>query len=62
VLSYWRDVIPREGKAPLFVIFAMTPAAQAGVPVRPPPLVVRDGQGRRTPEFVAVREAMGMPA
>jgi len=61
-LSYWREVIPREGKSPLFVVFAMTAAAQAGGLVRPPPLVVRDQQGRRTPEFMAVREAMGMPA
>jgi tRNA1Val (adenine37-N6)-methyltransferase len=61
-LSYWRDVIPRQGKAPLFVVFAMTAGAQADAPVRPPPLVVRDGQGRRTPEFMVVREAMGMPA
>jgi hypothetical protein len=30
--------------------------------VSPPALVVRDGQGRRTLEFAAVREAMGMPA
>jgi tRNA1Val (adenine37-N6)-methyltransferase len=60
-LSYWREVIPREGKDPLFVVFAMTVAALAGAPVRPAPLVVRDRQGRRTPEFVAVREAMGMP-
>jgi len=61
-LSHWREVIPREGKAPLFVVFALTVVARAGVPVRPPPLVVRDRQGRRTPEFMAVREAMGMPA
>jgi tRNA1(Val) A37 N6-methylase TrmN6 len=61
-LSYWRDVIPREGKAPLFVVFAMTAAARVGAAVMPPPLVVRDRQGRRTPEFVAVRESMGMPA
>jgi tRNA1(Val) A37 N6-methylase TrmN6 len=61
-LSHWREVIPREGKAPLFVVFALTAAARAGIPVRPPPLVVRDRQGRRTPEFMAVREAMGMPA
>ena len=27
----------------------------------PPPIVVRDRNGRRTPEFVALREAMGMP-
>ena len=61
-LTYWQEVIPREGKGPLFVVFAMASAAQAGAMVKPPPLVVRDRQGRRTREFVAVREAMGMPA
>jgi tRNA1Val (adenine37-N6)-methyltransferase len=61
-LTYWQEVIPREGKGPLFVVFAMALAAQTGAPVKPPPLVVRDRQGRRTPEFMAVRETMGMPA
>jgi tRNA1(Val) A37 N6-methylase TrmN6 len=61
-LSYWREVIPREGKTPLFIVFAMTAAVQAGALDRPPPLIVRDSQGRRTAEFAAMREAMGMPA
>jgi tRNA1(Val) A37 N6-methylase TrmN6 len=61
-LTHWREVIPREGKSPLFVVFAMTAASQPGALVKPSPLVVRDRQGRRTPEFAAVREAMGMPA
>jgi len=61
-LTCWQEVIPREGKGPLLVVFAMTAAARAGTLVRPRPLVVRDRQGRRTPEFAAVREAMGMPA
>jgi tRNA1(Val) A37 N6-methylase TrmN6 len=61
-LTYWREVVPREGKASLLVVFAMALAAEAGVLVRPPPLVVRDRQGRRTTEFAAVRESMGMPA
>ena len=39
----------------------MGKAGEAGALVTPPPLVVRDQHGRRTPEFVAVREAMGMP-
>ena len=60
-LTTWREVIPREGKGPLLVVFAMTQAAQAGALVQPPPIVVRDRNGRRTPEFVALREAMGMP-
>ncbi len=61
-LTFWREVVPREGKGPLFVVFAMTAAAQAGALVKPAPLVVRDRQGRRTREFMAMREAMGMPA
>ena len=61
-LTHWREVIPREGKSPLFVVFAMTAASQPGALVKPSPLVVRDRQGRRTSEFAAVREAMGMPA
>ena len=61
-LSHWREVIPREGKAPLFVVFAMTAAPGVGTLVNQPPLVVRDREGRRTPEFVAVRQTMGMPA
>ncbi|MGA9652923.1 MAG: SAM-dependent methyltransferase, partial [Polyangia bacterium] len=61
-LSHWREVIPREGKAPLFVVFAMTAAPGVGPLVNQPPLVVRDREGRRTPEFVAVRQTMGMPA
>ena len=61
-LTHWREVIPREGKTPLFVVFAMTAASQPGALVKPSPLVVRDRQGRRTSEFAAVREAMGMPA
>jgi len=61
-LTYWREVIPRAGKGPLFVVFAMALAGQAGALVRPLPLVVRDQQGRRTPDFAAVRESMGMPA
>ena len=60
-LTYWREVIPRAGKGALFVVFAMGAAGQASAALRPPPLVVRDQQGRRTPEFCALREAMGMP-
>jgi len=48
-LSHWREVIPREGKAPLFVVFALTVVARAGVPVRPPPLVVRDRRADARP-------------
>jgi tRNA1Val (adenine37-N6)-methyltransferase len=60
-LVYWQEIVPRAGKEPLLCIFAMRKAAHAGPLVVAPPLVVRDGQGRRTAEFRAIREAMGMP-
>jgi tRNA1Val (adenine37-N6)-methyltransferase len=61
-LVRWREVIPRTGKEPLLCIFAMRQVAVAEPLVVDPPLVVRDEQGRRTEEFVALRAAMGMPA
>jgi tRNA1(Val) A37 N6-methylase TrmN6 len=54
-----RDVVPRQGKNPLFAVYAL--CRNAGERVVEPPLVVRDGDGRRTAEFVALRAAMGMP-
>jgi tRNA1(Val) A37 N6-methylase TrmN6 len=60
-LVRWREVIPRTGKEPLLCIFAMRAAELAEPLVVEPPLVVRDGRGRRTEEFVAVRGALGMP-
>ena len=60
-LVRWREVIPRTGKEPLLCIFAMRAAEFAAPLVVEPPLVVRDGRGRRTEEFVAVRGALGMP-
>ena len=56
-----RAVVPREGKAPLFVLYAMR-HAPARIPVIAlPPLVVRGGDTRWTAELRAVRAAMGMP-
>lgn len=60
-LIRWREIVPRAGKPPLLCVFAMRAAALAEPLVTLPPLVVRDRQGRRTPELVAVRGAMGMP-
>lgn len=60
-LTRWRDIVPRTGKDPLLVVFAMTTAAQAGELIIDDPLVVRDEKGRRTPEFKRIREEMGMP-
>jgi tRNA1(Val) A37 N6-methylase TrmN6 len=55
------DVVPRQGKAPLFSVFAMRcgvsrPAARVGS------LVVRDASGRRTDRFRALRAEMGLPS
>ncbi len=57
-------VVPRDGKAPLFAVYA---ARHAGHGDPAPPraartLVVRDRDGAWTPAFAAVRAAMGMPA
>jgi tRNA1Val (adenine37-N6)-methyltransferase len=60
-LVRWREVVPREGKEPLLCVFAMRGREHAEPLVIDPPLVVRDRAGRRTAEFRAVREAMGMP-
>jgi tRNA1(Val) A37 N6-methylase TrmN6 len=55
-----RDVIPRAGKGPLFGVYVMRHAEGVSTVVEPP-LVVRDARGAWTPEFRAVRHAMGMP-
>jgi len=60
-LTHWREIVPRAGKVPLLVVFAMTQAPRARPLVELPPLVVRDQHGHRTPEFQELREAMGMP-
>jgi tRNA1(Val) A37 N6-methylase TrmN6 len=53
------EVVPREGKAPLFDVHVM--ARRAVAHARVDTLVVRDAHGRRTPACVAVRAAFGMP-
>lgn len=56
-----RNVVPREGKAPLFCVYAMRHAAEvSGTTVRAP-LVVRGAHGQRTAEFQTLRHEMGMP-
>lgn len=60
-LVRWREIVPREGKEPLLCVFAMREAAHAEALRVEPPLVVRDRDGRRTEEFMAIRGAMGMP-
>lgn len=61
-----RPVVPREGREPLFWVFAMqhgdTTAHDAARDTPPsPPLVVRDRAGQWTADFRALRETMGMP-
>jgi tRNA1Val (adenine37-N6)-methyltransferase len=58
VLVRYREVVGREGKPPLFAVFAMR---REGELMRESPLVVRDRHSRRTEEFIALRADMGMP-
>jgi tRNA1(Val) A37 N6-methylase TrmN6 len=55
-----RDVVPRAGKGALFGAYVMCAAPGEPTSIEPP-LVVRDARGAWTPEFRAVRRAMGMP-
>ena len=57
------DVIPREGKGPLFTVYSMGRALELElVTVRTDrPLVVRDRARGRTDAFRRLRETMGMP-
>ena len=52
------DVIPKEGKPPLFAVFELR-RSPAGLRVST--LTVRDREDRRTPEFRALRRRMGIP-
>jgi tRNA1(Val) A37 N6-methylase TrmN6 len=61
VLEVWRDVVPREGKEPLFSVYVMRRPEAARVRSDEPPLVLRNREGRFTPAFDEVRRAMGMP-
>jgi len=55
------DVIPREGKGPLFSVYSMARTLDIGAVGVEPPLVVRDRTRGRTDAFRRVRETMGMP-
>lgn len=57
-----RDVVPREGIAPLFSLYCCVRREDApGTPhVREPPYVVRDAAGQPTAEHVAARASFGM--
>lgn len=52
-----RDVIPREGRAPLFSLFACRRGAHPEH--EEPPLLVRDAAGEHTAELRAVRRRFG---
>jgi tRNA1(Val) A37 N6-methylase TrmN6 len=52
-------VIPREGKAPFLTLLVGAREA-AGAAVEAPPLVLRDREGRRTPQQLAIREWTGV--
>lgn len=61
-LTRIRDVVPRDGKAPLMVLAAMRHAAKTTeAPREEPPLILRDAAGVRTDAFRALRASMGMP-
>lgn len=54
----YRDVIPREGLAPLFTLVTCGFGAQAAPEVLPP-LIVRDAAGRRSEELHEIRARFG---
>ncbi len=58
-LHRWFDVIPRAGKAALVSLFCAR--RESRTPERLAGLVVRNASGQWTPEFLGVRELMGMP-
>jgi len=63
VIEHALVVVPRDGKAPLFAVYVMRRGgAVTSVAAVPSELVVRDRAGQWTPEFRALRAAMGMPS
>ncbi len=54
-----RDVHGRAGRPALFTLFEL--CRSPGNTAVEPPLIVRDGNGRRTADMIALRERMGMP-
>jgi hypothetical protein len=55
-----RDVIPREGAAPLFSLFCCAYDGRGvGEPLPPEPYLVRDALGRQTPMHAATRATFG---
>ena len=59
-LTRSRDVIPRDGAAPLFTLFACRRVEDGGEPhVVETPHVVRDAQGNPTAAHIAIRQTLG---
>jgi tRNA1Val (adenine37-N6)-methyltransferase len=58
-LLYSRHVVPRAGKPPFLTLLVATNAVEATVE-EAPPLVLRDDEGRRTPEHVQIRAWTGV--
>jgi len=54
-----RPVIPREGKEPFLLLLVGSPGWSAPAE-EAPPLVLRDAEGRRTPEHRAIRAWTGL--
>ncbi len=55
------EVVPRQGRAPLVVVVTAGWPSHVGSEAAPATLVVRDAVGAWTPDFRAVRRAMGQP-
>ncbi len=59
-LTRSRDVVPRDGAAPLFTLFACRRVEDGSeTHVAEPPHVVRDAQGNPTAAHIAARETLG---
>ncbi len=60
-IQSYRDIIPKEGKPPLFSVFSASRGEKVAALVDEPPICIRDRQGRFTDEFGAICREMGMP-
>lgn len=59
--EHW-EIVPREGKAALVAVDVLDADAGADADCSQHTLVVRDRAGAWTPDFRAVRDALGMPS
>lgn len=55
------EVVPREGKPPLMAVYVLRWRQEGGGGTAMERFVVRDAQGRLTPDMHAARAAIGMP-